>query len=301
MPNAIGRTAAYTTPLSGSVGETYVLQLGDTFEGLVERFGITDPMALAEFRRQNPALAAGRAIAGQVVLLPPHVPSAPVSAPKPGDSVRTSWTTGYNRNVAAQNRYNVDLERARKEWDRLDPLILKSMLSQESGFRARVANRYGYAGIAQLGVREARAMGLHTGSSRMASSKRGIAAHVDRARDERLDPSKAIPAAARLMKAKAAALERGFAVYGRPEGDDYWRFVAAAYNGGEGTVLEAMKLAYGDTPPPSVRWEDLVRSPDGDARHSPLYRAIQRVGMNPKVKYREIGDYARDVVRRARQ
>ena len=94
---------------------------------------------------------------------------------------------------------------------------------------------------------------------------------------------------------------RGFEYYGRPKGDDFWRFAAAAYNGGEGTILIAMKLAYGDTPPDVVRWRDLVESTSGLRSQSPLWRACRAVGFNPNIKYREISEYADNVVRRARQ
>jgi hypothetical protein len=280
---------------------TYRLQIGDTFDSLAELFGLVDAQSYAAFARLNPELASGRHVPGGLVVLPP-ASSARVDEPppEPGASVRTDWTEGYNRRLDGQNRFNDALEAAVRAWPELDPLVLKSMLAQESSFRARATNRYGYAGIAQLGIREARAAGLRTGASHMRGRTRP--AYVDRARDERLDPSKEIPAAAEVMRRKADALDRGFKAYGRPHGDDYWRFVTAAYNGGEGTVLLAMKLAYGDSRPAEVSWDDLVTSPDGDARHTPLYRACQRYfGAMPATKYREISEYARDVLRRARQ
>jgi hypothetical protein len=238
-------------------------------------------------------------------------PEGAAEAPPPAPSaVETGWTAGYRRRLRDQNTYNKELAAAARRWPELDPLVLKSMLAQESNFEPSARNVYGYAGIAQLGTREARSQGLYTGTSRMRNSKQGITARVDR-RDERLIPGKAIPAAAGLMRDKAAVLERGarvrgepcagFSTLGRPEGDDYWRFVAASYNGGEGTILLAMHYAYGDTPPDAVRWDDLVAGPGEDVRRSPLYRAIRAVGMNPDTKYREISEYARDVLLRARQ
>jgi hypothetical protein len=318
MMNPIGHGGVLPAGTEPPAGDVYVLQPGDTFDALVERFGIAGPKAVDAFRRLNPDLALGRARPGSLVTLPapagPHAAAAPVGreAAAPAAPLDTSWTRGYGRDVSRQNRYNAELEAARARWPDVDPLVLKSLLAQESGFRSRVVNRYGYAGVAQLGVAEARQVGLRTGHSRMSNARKGVAPYVDRVRDERLVPRKAIPGAARLLRAKAATLERGletkrwgslpgFARYGEPEGDDYWRFAAAAYNGGEGTVLLAMRIAYGDATPAEVRWDDLVRSPDGDARHAPLYLAIRRVGMNPAVKFREISEYARDVVRRARQ
>jgi soluble lytic murein transglycosylase-like protein len=112
----------------------------------------------------------------------------------------------------------------------LEPAILKSLLQQESAFNPSVINKYGYAGIAQFGKPAAREVGLSLG---------GING------DERLDPSKAIPGAARLLKIKAQRLgEMAFSRYGQPNGIDFWKFVLAAYNGGEGTVAVAMGHGY---------------------------------------------------------
>ncbi|HEX2271407.1 MAG TPA: transglycosylase SLT domain-containing protein [Pyrinomonadaceae bacterium] len=114
----------------------------------------------------------------------------------------------------------------------LSPAILKSLLAQESNFNPTVINQYGYAGIAQFGRVAAREVGLHVG---IAGSET----------DERLNPYKAIPAAARLLNLKAQRLsELAFSRYGQPAGAEFWKFVLAAYNGGEGTVALAMGHAY---------------------------------------------------------
>ncbi len=116
----------------------------------------------------------------------------------------------------------------------LPPRLLKSLLVQESGLRTDVVNQYGYAGIAQIGRREARELGLSVGTPGTES-------------DERLNPSLAIPAAARLLHVKAQRLtEMAFSRYGTPQGDEYWKFVMGAYNGGEGTITVAMGHAYRD-------------------------------------------------------
>lgn len=114
----------------------------------------------------------------------------------------------------------------------LSPAVLKSLIAQESKFHPTVINQYGYAGIAQFGRPAAREVGLNVGIAGTAS-------------DERLDPSKAIPGAARLLNIKAQRLgEIAFSRYGQPDGAEFWKFVTAAYNGGEGTVGLAMGHAY---------------------------------------------------------
>lgn len=114
----------------------------------------------------------------------------------------------------------------------LSPAILKSLLAQESNFDPTVINKYSYAGIAQFGRDSAREVGLHVGIAGSAT-------------DERLNPYKAIPAAARLLNLKAQRLgDIAFSRYGQPDGAEFWKFVLAAYNGGEGTIALAMGHAY---------------------------------------------------------
>lgn len=129
-------------------------------------------------------------------------------------------------------RYDSIIAEAVEHCPGLSPAVLKSLIAQESKFHPTVINKYGYAGIAQFGRPAAREVGLNVGVAGSAS-------------DERLDPAKAIPAAARLLNLKAKRLgELAFARYGQPDGIDFWKFVTAAYNGGEGTVSLAMGNAY---------------------------------------------------------
>ncbi len=289
-----------------SPAKTYRIGPGDTLETVAARFGLTDAQSYAELARLNPALASGRSPTNGIVRLPDSVketqgPSDPTPAePKSLSPLQTTWTKGFNRKIAGQNAFNGAIRSAVENARSVDPLVLKSLLAQESNFQPSATNTYGYAGIAQIGVSEARSVGLKTGSSRMRHGR--VAAHIDRKRDERLDAAKAIRGAASVLEQKAQALQPSFARYGTPAGDDYWRFVTASYNGGEGTIGQAMKIAYGDSTPSEVRWSDVVDSKDGDIRHSPLYRACQRVF--PRIareKYFEISGYARDVLLRARQ
>lgn len=129
-------------------------------------------------------------------------------------------------------RYDDIIANAVEHCPGLSPAVLKSLLAQESRFHPTVINQYGYAGIAQFGRVAAREVGLFVGVAGSAS-------------DERLDPSKAIPGAARLLNIKARRLgEMAFSRYGQPQGAEFWKFVTAAYNGGEGTVAVAMGHAY---------------------------------------------------------
>ena len=183
----------------------------------------------------------------------------------------------------------------------LSPAVLKSLLAQESNFHPTVINSYGFAGIAQFGRPAAREVGLSVGIAGTES-------------DERLDPSKAIPAAARLLNIKARRLgEIAFSRYGQPDGIEFWKFVTAAYNGGEGTVAVAMGHAYRNGLAQArannlvgmeavsfarryaSKWENLKIGGTG----SPLGLAAAR--FFPKIaaqKYNEIGNYPSQIVGR---
>ena len=216
------------------------------------------------------------------------VPVLNIASSKPiveKELIYTNWTQDYNRSIWNQNKFNKHIKRAQKEWDNLDPLILKSIMAQESGFSTRKRNRYGYTGIVQLGRREAKQMGLVV--------KKGC--------DQRKTPYYAIPAAAKLMKQKAMHLhQKGFAKYGTPKGDEYWKFVSAAYNAGEGTIVKAMSIAYGNKKPKEVKFSDLVKTTTGNPWDSALVKAMPKRWRKVS-KYKEIKEYAQNVIARARQ
>ncbi len=200
-------------------------------------------------------------------------------------SIETGWRNGYGRDIKDQNRYNRQIYQAIKRWQGLEPVILKSILAQESGFKSEAKNRYGYAGIAQLGKKEARSVGLSTSWGN----------------DERYQVSKAIQACVDILKDKARSLEQSvFSKYGRPQGDEYWKFVAAAYNAGEGTISRAARYAYGSKRPSQISFEDLINSTSGKYWDTPLWRALPK-RWNKRAKFKEIKEYALNVVNRARQ
>ena len=214
-------------------------------------------------------------------------------------SARASGPAGAGRDV---NRYDDIIAGASDLCPGLSPSVLKSLLAQESNFRADVINRYGYAGIAQFGREAAREVGLRVGVAGSAT-------------DERLNPAKAIPAAARLLSIKAERLrEAAFSRYGEPHGVEAWKFVLAAYNGGEGTVTVAMGHAYraalaeastkGLSGPAAVgyarayatKWENLKAGGMG----SPLALAAARYFPELAAqKYEEIGNYPTAIIARA--
>lgn len=183
----------------------------------------------------------------------------------------------------------------------LSPAVLKSLLAQESKFHPTVINSYGYAGIAQFGRPAAREVGLNVGIAGSAS-------------DERLDPSKAIPGAARLLNIKAKRLgEIAFSRYGQPDGAEFWKFVTAAYNGGEGTIAVAMGHAY-RSGLAQARGSGLVgtESVSFARRYASKWENLKIGGANsplglaaatyfPKIavqKYHEIGNYPTQIMAR---
>ena len=175
--------------------------------------------------------------------------------------IHTDWKLDYGRSIKDQNKYNRQIRAAVVEWSLVDPLILKSIIAQESEFGPYKRNCYGYAGICQLGSREAKSVGLK----------------INYAVDERYDPDKAIKACVLVLRQKMLYLhEYGFKKYGFPENDEYWRFISAAYNAGEGTICKAMQIAYGDQRPEKVEFSDLVYSSSGNIKDSPLYKAMPR-------------------------
>ena len=235
-----------------------------------------------------------------------NIQNADIGGPK---QVQSAFETAFQSKVKplpisgnATNAYDEVIAHAVEWCPGLSPKILKSLLAQESNFRPNVINSYGYAGIAQFGRTAAREVGLNVGVAGSAG-------------DERLDPSKAIPAASRLLNVKAKRLgEIAFSKYGQPNGVNFWKFVLAAYNGGEGTIALAMGNAYrigidkargkGLVGEDVVRfarsyaadWDNLKQGGTG----SPLGQAAAR--FFPTIaaqKYVEIGNYPTQIVSRA--
>ena len=220
-----------------------------------------------------------------------------------GTAIPISKSASLPLRGVSNNLYDSIIANSVQACPGLSPAILKSLLAQESNFRPKVINKYGYAGIAQFGRTAAREVGLPVGVAGSAS-------------DQRLVPEKAIPAAARLLNLKAQRLGQiAFSKYGQPKGTDFWKFVLAAYNGGEGTVSLAMGNAYrvgiGKARAQGMAGTDVVRFARQYASNwenlkiggtgSPLGRAAAI--KFPKIatqKYHEIGNYPTQIVARAR-
>jgi hypothetical protein len=219
------------------------------------------------------------------------------------DSVTLSSGAYVNQSYnKSSNRFDDVIELAVENCPGLSPSILKSLLAQESNFNPTVINKYGYAGIAQFGRAEAREVGLQVGVAGSSS-------------DERLNPYKAIPAAAKLLAIKAERLkEMAFSRYGHPEGTDFWKFVLGAYNGGEGTISLAMGHAYREgllkaktngligveattfARKYASKWENLTIG----GMSSPLGMAVERYFPSlAEAKFHEIGEYPKAIVARA--
>jgi soluble lytic murein transglycosylase-like protein len=201
------------------------------------------------------------------------------------------------------HKYDEMIERAVEFGPGLPTTLLKGLLAQESRFNPTVINQYGYAGIAQFGREAAREVGLRVGVPGSTS-------------DERLNPAKAIPAAARLLNLKAVRLtEMAFSRFGQPRGVEFWKFVLAAYNGGEGTVTLAMGRAY-QTALSSAKARGLVgrEATDFACSYATKWENLKAGGANSPLgfaaaryfpslaeqKFREIGDYPTSIVARAR-
>jgi hypothetical protein len=223
--------------------------------------------------------------------------AAKLYADLPADK-RTPAELTVLRNDVAQNKYDstinaaVTATRLRAPDAAIDPMIVKSLLYQESNFRADPGNRGNYQGIAQMGSAEARSHGLT----------------VNATVDERLDPTKAIGAVPKILSDYDYAIpyskyvKEGLGV--TPQGDDRAKFYLAAYNGGTGTVSAAMRIAAADGKNP-LDFQNLLAQPGQSIESSPLYKAIDTVlrkdapSIDPTEKYDEISKYANDIVARA--
>ena len=210
----------------------------------------------------------------------------------------------YLGKLVAQNKYNQAIDRAvaevKADFPQLNEKTLKALLIQESGMSATPPPNGSFVGVAQMNPIAATTQG-------------GITTN------DRLDPEKAIPAAARILRAKAKSLESvkanwAFSKYGKPSEEDYIKFVVASYNAGEGRIAQAMDIAYeqgksiaqerglsGDEAEQfaknyATKWDNLLN--DQDPTQSPLYQAHPT---DASRKYVEVRDYANRIYQLSRR
>lgn len=191
-----------------------------------------------------------------------------ISKSVPREKIDTSqldsnWKDVKGKEFANQNDYDKQILESIKDpknpWPDFSPKILKSMVAQESGFKPKADNGKGFVGLTQMNKATAEGEGKLSFSNG----------------DPRTEPDKIIPGTLRVLTAKDKALEvgatikgksgkvekyPGFNYYGKPNAEDKVKFALAAYNGGQGKVLRAIKEAYGDNiPKDGVKFDDVER------------------------------------------
>ncbi len=240
--------------------------------------------------------------AADVFLIPfqplPSQEELPPPLPLNAD-LRTAWGFG-----ARENQYNETILRAvQSAWPHrqlpLPPTLFKSVIATESAFNPQAISATGARGLVQLTPDTARRFGLCLQS-----------AH---------DPHLAVPAGVKVLAEKARAIvdparyhellgrrpeeclfaarvAEAYQTLGPPSQDDSWPLVLAAYNGGGGTVLRAMALAWERGLDPR-KWENLVGNP-ASPKDSPLYLACVEIYRHGAAgKYREMRHYPEKVLR----
>lgn len=174
----------------------------------------------------------------------------------------SNWTDKKGMPFANQNDYNKlvleSVKDPKNPWPDFSPKILKSIIAKESGFNAKANDGNGFIGLTQMNESTAKGEGK-------LSFANG---------DPRTQADKIIPATLRVLTAKSKALDigatipgkdgkliklPGFNYYGKPNEQDKIKFALAAYNVGQGKVLQALKSAYGDTIPKEVKYEDVEK------------------------------------------
>lgn len=216
-------------------------------------------------------------------------------------SLKTEWSEGYGRSVKKQNDFNLALYFFGRKY-KVPQLWLKSIMIQESNGNPDARNACGYAGLMQTGANETRAAGFSIGITKKSTLKNGKKQWIYSPSDERFNPVKSIEMGAFTLMEKVRRIEYWISKsgIGMPASfDESIKFYTAAYNAGEGTLWKAVKLAYSGKEN-CLRWDDLLKSSSGKIQDSPLYRAMPSQ-WNRDMKYKEITEYVRDVLKRVNQ
>lgn len=227
----------------------------------------------------------------------PVEPAPPELAPPP--EIRTSWGFGARENLYNETIVEAVLTAWPHEEIPLPPTLFKSVIAAESSFDAQAVSATGAAGLVQLTPDTARRFGLTSSG--------------------RYDPDQAVPAGVQALAEKAKAIvdpanyhlllgrqpedcpyaqkvAQAYDELGPPTDEQYWPLMLAAYNGGGGTVLRAMAIAYDRGLDPR-KWENLV----GDRskpKGTPLFAAcVEIYKWGAAGKYREMSRYPDKVMK----
>ena len=157
-----------------------------------------------------------------------------------GGDCHTDWTKGYHRKIERQNLYNKYICEAAKKYN-IDPMVYKALLAQESNFQPLAKNKFGFAGISQVGWKE---WTIQLGKSKGNTSKSTGKWVFDMKGDKRFDVKESIFGGAKILESKKKAIDNMvFSKYTiQPTKEEKWYFYTAAYNGGEGTISRAWGL-----------------------------------------------------------
>ena len=201
---------------------------------------------------------------------------------KGNDPIWTNWPE-----LANQNRYNSIILEAAKKYS-IRPILLKSLIAQESAFNPKAHNNHGYAGLTQIGGAAIKEAGLHIGTT----CKKSGTYRYDMASDERFIPLKSIFGGALIFSRKRSAINRLiFSQYSEPlEEDEKEKFYLAAYNAGEGTIRKAYMYCKQGNP----TWDMLS---DGKQK-SYLWQAIPE-SWGKRDKHKEITMYVHTIKTRS--
>ncbi len=237
------------------------------------------------------------------VFLIPFQPLPAQEEVSPSPPVRTDMRTAWGFGTR-ENQYNETILHAvQSAWPHsgltLPPTLFKSVIATESAFNPQAISATGARGLVQLTPDTARRFGLNL-----------QAAH---------DPRQAVPAGVKVLAEKARAIveparyhellgrraedcpyatrvAEAYQTLGPPSPDECWPLVLAAYNGGGGTVLRAMAVAWERGLDPR-RWENLVGNP-AQPKDTPLYLACVEIYRHGAAgKYREMRHYPEKVMR----
>ena len=150
----------------------------------------------------------------------------------------------------------------------LVPADLKALIARESGDLTENPQGSGIAGIAQIGAEEEKRAGGSPG--------------------DRKQPRLAIPLAAKVLVDTAGDLKKALKTV--PTGDDWKKFLFAAYNAGVYAIAAAQSAAKtGDT------WAELVTG----GQSSPLFKGLKKYyGDKTKAKFSEVMNHVNGILGR---